>query len=173
MRFIVSVAIAALWLTAVPAEPANFYRVSGQAVGVGSIINFTFVARDEPFSNGFITDDRVSFSYSFNPENGTGEAFTFQGVGTDLLNGGTGAGVAGYSRFFRGIRVAGGGGSGSFSAVALQNYVPGPFVDYSVTFIPVAVPEPATWTMLITGFGLLGLAFRRQARTGAATPMAS
>jgi hypothetical protein len=31
-----------------------------------------------------------------------------------------------------------------------------------------AVPEPATWAMLLVGFGLVGLARRRQVRTVAA-----
>lgn len=32
-----------------------------------------------------------------------------------------------------------------------------------------AVPEPATWAMFITGFGLVGAAMRRRSRTSAAT----
>jgi hypothetical protein len=33
-----------------------------------------------------------------------------------------------------------------------------------VNFVGGAVPEPATWAMMIAGFGLIGVAARRQRR---------
>ncbi|WP_309643928.1 PEPxxWA-CTERM sorting domain-containing protein [Phenylobacterium sp.] len=37
--------------------------------------------------------------------------------------------------------------------------------DFTLTQLPSAVPEPATWAMMITGFGLAGTALRRRRAT--------
>jgi hypothetical protein len=38
------------------------------------------------------------------------------------------------------------------------------FDNFNVNFVGGAVPEPATWAMMIAGFGLIGVAARRQRR---------
>ena len=38
-------------------------------------------------------------------------------------------------------------------------------VDGSINFTAAAVPEPASWLMMVGGFGLLGAALRRKPRT--------
>ena len=42
----------------------------------------------------------------------------------------------------------------------------------TLNFLPVSVPEPATWAMTITGFGLLGVAARRRRVLSAARSIA-
>ena len=37
--------------------------------------------------------------------------------------------------------------------------------DFTLTQLPSAVPEPATWAMMITGFGMLGATLRRRRAT--------
>lgn len=51
-----------------------------------------------------------------------------------------------------------------------QNTGPRPFDNYSVTIADsaVAIPEPATWAMMLTGFGAIGFGARRKARLVAA-----
>ncbi len=81
---------------------------------------------------------------------------------THLVTGGTG--------FFA-------GSSGSFTSAGTLSFLTGrPTV--SQTFagsldVPAAVPEPATWSMLILGFGTIGMALRqrRRAAVGIRMPM--
>lgn len=40
-------------------------------------------------------------------------------------------------------------------------------MEWDTIAIPSAIPEPATWAMMITGFGLMGAALRRRRQTGA------
>ena len=55
-----------------------------------------------------------------------------------------------------------------FLTTSGDDYALGFPIDYTVTINDDAVPEPATWAMMIGGFGLVGAAARRRARpTGA------
>lgn len=56
-------------------------------------------------------------------------------------------------------------GPGSY-AVWVQEISPGGTVPYAFDFEVASVPEASTWAMMLTGFGLLGLAFRRRRRSG-------
>jgi hypothetical protein len=61
------------------------------------------------------------------------------------------------------------GASGAFQAVGtLDRRLPRPFNDvtFSGTLNLPAVPEPATWAMMILGFGLTGAAVRRRRTAG-------
>ena len=52
------------------------------------------------------------------------------------------------------------GGWGTFGSVFVEFAVDGP-VDYTI-LLNESVPEPASWAMLIAGFGLVGAALRKQ-----------
>lgn len=39
-------------------------------------------------------------------------------------------------------------------------------VDYRGTYVPLAVPEPSTWAMMLIGFGVIGASLRRNRSTG-------
>lgn len=65
----------------------------------------------------------------------------------------------------------------SYSAASITRVAvaPGSFNDWvgvdNINFTPIAagaVPEPATWAMLVGGFGLVGASMRRRRRTGVA-----
>ena len=64
-------------------------------------------------------------------------------------------------------------GSGTLSFASTQGMVPGPDDDTSNSILPDAgsttttVPEPSTWTMMLAGFGGLGLAALRRRRASA------
>ena len=52
-------------------------------------------------------------------------------------------------------------GPGTYS-VWVQEISPGGAVPYSFDFVVAQVPEPATWAMMLVGFGAIGLCFRRR-----------
>lgn len=82
------------------------------------------------------------------------EAFGLNGTAVGLLNG-----AAGGSFLF------GGAASGDLSVESeLFGYVNGPAAYLTLTLADSAVPEPATWAMLIVGFGAIGGAIRMRPR---------
>ncbi len=83
--------------------------------------------------------------------NGSG----YWGSGTPVLNG-SGTGFTGFGEVHGIIRLP-----GTFTSIT--------FVDsseywhgFTVGVLDVAVPEPATWAMMIAGFGMVGAALRRR-----------
>jgi hypothetical protein len=52
-------------------------------------------------------------------------------------------------------------GSGTYS-IWLQEISPGGSVPFGLEFLVAQVPEPSSWAMMLTGFGFIGLAFRRR-----------
>jgi PEP-CTERM motif-containing protein len=52
-------------------------------------------------------------------------------------------------------------GAGTYS-VWVQETSPGGAVPYLFNFAVVSVPEPSSWAMMLMGFGLIGVAFRRR-----------
>ena len=58
--------------------------------------------------------------------------------------------------------------AGSAATFAIINSNPAPGGnDYGIDYITLAVPEPAAWALMISGFGLVGGAMRRRRRTAA------
>lgn len=60
------------------------------------------------------------------------------------------------------------GGTGSFSQVGTADVRGGPPSRLTLNFS--AVPEPATWAMMLLGFGAMGLTLRRRRETAALRP---
>lgn len=101
------------------------------------------------------------------PEDTLAMVLSASSGGSDLLGG------AGLSPFIGTdiIRVGGGGGFGDVTArndagpVALRESLPSTaHGTVTITYITADVPEPAGWTMLIAGFGLIGATMRRRSR---------
>lgn len=94
---------------------------------------------------------------------GVGETFQFDidvdpaGVGSPTVLGNQLIGATIFADFSNGLR-----GTGQLVAVP-GNPDASQFVITTFTPIPPAVPEPATWAMLILGFGAVGGAMRRRA----------
>ena len=68
------------------------------------------------------------------------------------------------------LSTLGGMGQGSFSSMAVRNTgaFPGTNVfNEGIVAVPSAVPEPATWAMLMTGFLGLGLMLRKRGKNSA------
>lgn len=60
-------------------------------------------------------------------------------------------------------------GPGTYS-IWLQEISPGGSVPFGLEFLVAQVPEPASWAMMLTGFGFIGLTFRRRRRFAKASP---
>jgi PEP-CTERM motif len=75
-------------------------------------------------------------------------------IGTDVLDNMSVAanGSTGFSRPL---------GAGTYS-IWLQEISPGGAVPFGLDFVVAQVPEPSAWAMMLAGFGMLGLAFRRR-----------
>jgi PEP-CTERM motif len=159
------------------------------AAGLQSINSFAFSAGD------FI---RLSYDLSGNQRSGADDwfsGFTFAAA-TSLVNFGYdyfGSTVNAGNFFTTGISVqsvglgllneapfqtrsifftAGNAGTLKFNIGAFGNDNVGPILDnVSLSIAPGAVPEPATWMMMILGFGLIGSAMRR--RKAGATGLAA
>lgn len=172
MRLVVSAAVAALAFSAVPAEAAvRFYAFTGTVTDstiAGVEVGQTFNAR-------IVADDLAS---------GTGDSVIFTGTGSGSFTTNT------FDRSFNGLSMysfpfdRGQGAinnryelftafdirpSASFAAdVNAATNVARGGVSFEglgrISFVGVAaaVPEPATWAMMIAGFGLVGGAVRRR-----------
>lgn len=104
----------------------------------------------------------VSYHYSPRP----GRAASTNGItlldGTRQLDFVTGTGSSSTVWQKRSVQFFTLGGPLSFNAAGTSDRVGGYLDDITVSTI--AVPEPASWAMLIAGFGLIGAASRRQRR---------
>jgi hypothetical protein len=130
------------------------------AVGVASPSSpWTFTLTNNAFfrlTDAFITGDVYTAT-------DTGNALTF--VSTFTTDGaavpayqGTAWSDTRYSRFSKVL------GAGSYSFTITGNCAGGCPAGFAVRLdtAPAAVPEPATWAMLVLGFGLIGAAMRRR-----------
>jgi hypothetical protein len=92
-------------------------------------------------ANVFVTSDFVTY--------------TLLGIAQDDISTAFDLASIGYTGQVRGVRIQGLdalGGSPGFDVVNVQ----------ALAFVPGAVPEPSSWALLITGFGLVGGALRRR-----------
>lgn len=95
-----------------------------------------------------------------------GAGYMYGGAGGAGFSGGGGAsygggGGGGYSGGGGGGNGDGGGGGGSYSFVGPSTSLAFKTGDGEVT-INAAVPEPTTWSLMISGFGFLGYCLRRR-----------
>ncbi len=87
------------------------------------------------------------------------------GLGVTLLRGLEGSGiplVGDYVQVGNGVAVGGGKTQYTVNYNFKNNGLAQDQVRFQITSISSAVPEPATWAMMITGFGLAGAAIRRR-----------
>lgn len=168
MRFplVALAAIAATMPVAAIAAPtvapiSNFDGTFGSFAGIanGPFDNiWTFTVTEEGFVSGSITATIV----------GTLPGLTFSSIslnGEELLDTSSGDGTKSFSltniftdATINELRIVGSGRGSYGGSVAFQN------LEDSGNPQP-AVPEPATWAMMMVGFGLVGYAMRRRTVT--------
>ncbi len=115
-----------------------------------------------------VPDGAKFFQIAFNDFD-VGETFQFDidvdpsGVGSATVFGNQLIGASIFADFSNGLR-----GSGFLEAVP-GNSDAAQFVIRTVTVTPPAVPEPATWAMMLFGFGVIGRALRARGRRAVAS----
>ena len=159
------------------------YTATGASLvlDANSIITFELLGTESGFDDHFATISAPNLSYtehtSFQNDFGSpisiGSAFFGAGSLTSLLNfsavGGLPAtvGQAGFGIFLP--RGATNGQSVSTFYFGYDDQAANPDRDYDDMIIRAtvrsAVPEPATWAMMILGFGFAGMALRRRTRS--------
>lgn len=186
MRFVVSAAVAVAVFSAAPAEAATFYQINGHGTGPGA---FSVFGRETPDGSTQTTvrDGFVSFEFIVSDDNlattgfvGGGGVITETAV-TAVIN-------EGMIRGFLNVRFSGNPVDGSFfdnssgtgtflydaanagsraTIDATVDFTVRRLADYTgrgglIALSAGAIPEPATWAMMIGGFGLVGGAMRRR-----------
>lgn len=151
--------------------PGQLFSSASYAFAAGDLVTLGFDVggsqrggAGDIFNVGFIFSGLQSYSNL----SGTGLFSSLSGSGSALQIGGS-TFVAGNAAFTTSTIsfIAGAAGSTliAFNSPSVDNV--GPLLD-NVSLDIAAVPEPATWAMMIMGFGLVGSAMRRRTRTLAA-----
>lgn len=159
----------------------------GASVGLtgNATLKFEFIAREAGFNNTFKTTT-LSFTSIAPPTTVPWSADQLIGyqnyaagpIGDWFFTPGGGPlggldqaiGTMAFGIFYDPRRVAGGTFSSRVLYLGLDDFGAGPDDNHDDLIIRVSiVPEPATWAMLITGFGLVGFAMRRRKTTAQVT----
>ena len=117
------------------------------------------------FSYGFRTGDGSSMTFSnvFYSSLFLGSVGPVSYTGTALPVSASTAGTTGYDTMSVSFTATSAGSIRGFVGTDSADNI-GPILDnFRIDITPGAVPEPATWAMMIAGFGLVGGALRRRA----------
>jgi hypothetical protein len=142
----------------------QFNNAAGQPFSGIALVELDTTANSGMFLNLARGHYQVSYHYSPRPNQSTATNGITLLDGTRLLDSVTGQGGGATVWQKRTVDFFTLGGPLSFNAVGTSNRLGGYLDDITVS--SVAVPEPASWAMLIGGFGLIGIASRRQRRAG-------
>jgi hypothetical protein len=144
--------------------PGSITTKTAYSFNAGDHVVLTFDLSGSQRSNSsdnFLAFLQYSGATTVNNLNIYGTSF---GTQTGVTNSGTSFFLAGNSPFTTKTISFDAGTSGSlkvnFGTTSADNV--GPLIDNVNLSIGAAVPEPATWAMMITGFGLAGMALRRR-----------
>lgn len=152
--------------------PDNSASLSPDAVGDRAAYFVTDLAKAQSLSQTiFLTPGRYQFGFSaFAPANGYANAgdarFSATLLGNTIANYLVSTGPVRTWQAFSGLTTISTAGLYTVNFQFDTNLYPSKDVVIDRVYVA-AVPEPASWMMLIAGFGLVGLARRRSALTAA------
>lgn len=140
----------------------NGTALVGNASGSFAGLNGTFASVSDislgAFANPYTSNPFVSFGTNPITLNFTDASYTRSGLGTSLT-------ITGLASFSNGNPLD--NSIGTFSlATSSQDGSP-TAIDFTFTSNASTVPEPASWAMMVGGFGMLGAAMRRRRPTTA------
>lgn len=171
-KMLLGAGIATMAVAVAPAANAAIFPIGSPNFFITSGTPFT-PSISAVFFNGFDTATSFDDSFTFTiPQNGTGSGSLSTSFSsalnqltvTDLIINGTSYAVPftgnGQSVTLGGIPIV----SGVLNTIRVIGFTTGDGGSYSgtATFTAAPIPEPATWGMMIAGFGALGFAMRRQ-----------
>lgn len=136
--------------------------IDGSIMAPGSVQTTTELTSSDPVTPGFSDDPtlvNLVFTYTgadFRASGGPFAPFNFNGLSARSTFGGTIA-DAFFTLTTKNNPDGAPGGSGT------------PVFTLGSVTVPNAIPEPATWAMMLGGFGLAGAAMRRRARVAQVT----
>ena len=117
-----------------------------------------------PFTAGFLFGQTTDV-LQFTPSGGFGTVAPANGLGLSQVSyGGTVDSAFPYTNFALSFRTRSAGTLQAFLSTGSNDNI-GPLLD-NVSLSISAVPEPATWMMMISGFGIVGGAMRRRGAAG-------
>jgi hypothetical protein len=125
-------------------------RIGREFVPAGSFTDtYTFIVDVDGFGSGTVGTSLSGPSTDINFSSITinGITIPITGQNTDVEF----AGLSGFQLF-----------AGAVNELIIEGTSTGGSYGGNITFTPAAVPEPATWGMMLAGFGALGFAMRRR-----------
>jgi hypothetical protein len=137
--------------------------IIGAAFSPMNLVELDTTANSSMFVNLVAGTYTVSYYYSPRPNVASDSNGIDLMIGSTLLDSITGTGGSETVWQLRTVNFTTTGGALTFLATGESDALGG-YLD-NITIETAAIPEPATWVMLITGFGLVGFAARRR-RTG-------
>ncbi|HVK42525.1 MAG TPA: PEPxxWA-CTERM sorting domain-containing protein [Phenylobacterium sp.] len=148
-----------MWMTDLSVDKASLTFDLGGLYNLSGVQIWNYNFGDDQFAVSTLDRAARAFVLSISTD-----GVTFTDILTDTLSRGTGAllggesfGLSGAARF---VRLNLDGNHQKFPET--YGYAPIGLSEVRFEGVASAVPEPATWAMMITGFGLAGVAIRRR-----------
>lgn len=153
------------WTSTTRGIEIQFNNVAGRSFSGSSHVELDTNGNSSMFLD--LTRGHYEISYHYSPRPNVGAASNGISLldGTRLLDSVTGAGASQTVWQQRSVQFFTLGGPLTFQATGNSDALGGYLDDISLS--TVTVPEPASWAMLIAGFGLVGMAARRRRRIAA------
>lgn len=139
-----------------PVSGSGIFTTSDTPMTVGGQTAFSILSVTGTVNGSAIT---AAQGTGFGPGGTFGNFFT---TGPGFLDG---SGTRFFTAAGLDVRFFQQSSNGLFRVNTFGQFGSSEFVNASASRVQAAVPEPATWLMLIAGFGLIGFAMRRQAKT--------
>ena len=155
------------WTAGVGTIEIQHNNVAGLAYSGSNLVELDSNSNSTMFLNLAAGTYTVDYFYSPRPNVSANSNGITLSIGATLLDGVTAAGGGGTTWSQRSVTFTTNGGPLTFAAVGTSDSLGG-YLDNITVSTAGGVPEPASWALMICGFGLAGAALRNRARIAAA-----